>query len=132
VRLLAWDLVGSALAYADWDTLAALLAGETVSNENLFTWTLYRCMLNDRQLQQAVQALMREAPSVYACADALKEWFGVQVDAWIDLPATQRQRNLPISVLVYSLIQNTYAVIYWEHVAGAFREGYEHERAYSR
>ncbi len=124
VRLLMWDLVGSALAYADWDTLVALLAGETVSNENLFTWTLCRCIMNDRQLQHPVQALMREAPSVYACADALKDWFSVQVDAWIDLPATRRQRNLPISVLVYSLIQNTYTVIYWEHVAEAFREGY--------
>ena len=124
IRLLLWDMVGSALAYADWDTLVALLAGETVSNENLFTWTLYRCMLNDRQLQHPVQALMREAPSVYACADALREWLRVQVDAWIDLPATQRQRILSISVLVYSLIQNTYTVIYWEHVAEAFREEY--------
>ncbi len=124
VRLLVWDLVGSALAYADYDALVALLAGETVSSENLFTWSLYRCMLNDSQLQQPVRALLRDAPSAFACADALKDWFGVQVDAWVDLSATQRQRSLPIAVLVYSLIQNTYAVIYWEHVARAFREGY--------
>ena len=31
LRLLAWDLVGSALAYADWDILVRLLAGETVT-----------------------------------------------------------------------------------------------------
>ncbi len=124
VRLLAWDLVGSALAYADWNVLVALLAGETVSNDNLFTWTLYRCILNDRQLLHPVNAMMNEALSAYACADTLKEWFRVQVDAWIDLSATQRQRSLPISVLVYSLIQNVYTVIYWEHVAWAFREEY--------
>jgi hypothetical protein len=124
LRLFVWDLVGSALAYADWDVLVALLAGETLSSENLFTWSLYRCILNDSQLQQPVQALMCESSSTYACADALKEWFRVQVDAWIDLPASRRQRSLPISVLVYSLIQNTYTVIYWEHVAEAFRPGY--------
>src|SRR5713226_3055067 len=28
MRLLAWDLVGSALAYADWIALVALLSGE--------------------------------------------------------------------------------------------------------
>ena len=27
MRLLAWDLAGSALAYADWDGLVALLTG---------------------------------------------------------------------------------------------------------
>jgi len=32
VRLLVWGVVSSALAYADWDTLVALLAGETVSS----------------------------------------------------------------------------------------------------
>lgn len=124
VRLLVWDLVGSALAYADYDALVALLAGETVSSENLFTWSLYRCILNDRQLFEPVQGLVRDAPSAFAYADALKEWFRVHIDGWIDLSALQRQRSLPIAVLVYSLMQNTYAVISWEHVARAFREGY--------
>ena len=27
MRLLAWDLTGSALAYADWDTLVSLFLG---------------------------------------------------------------------------------------------------------
>ena len=124
LRLLIWDMVSSALAEASWDVLVALLAGETVASANLFTWSLYRCILNDHQLQQPIRVLMRDAPDAYACADALKEWFRVQVDAWIDLPASRRQRSLPISVLVYSLIQNTYTVIYWEHVAEAFRPGY--------
>src|SRR5437016_14637479 len=29
LRLLVWDLVGSALAYADWDILVRLLSGES-------------------------------------------------------------------------------------------------------
>jgi len=124
LRLLAWDLLGTALASVDWDVLVVLLAGEVAANENLFTGSLCRCILNDSQLQQPIHVLMHQSSSAYACADALKEWFRVQVDAWIDLPATRRQRNLPISVLIYSLIQNTYTVIYWEHVARAFRPGY--------
>src|ERR1700687_4342271 len=42
MRLLVWDLVGSALAYADWDILVRLLMGEQLADGNLFTWTLYR------------------------------------------------------------------------------------------
>ncbi len=42
MRLLAWDLAGSALAYADWDGLVALLTGRAQASENLFTLTLYR------------------------------------------------------------------------------------------
>src|SRR5712692_4890179 len=90
IRLLVWDVVGSALAYADWDVLVALLAGERGSGDNLFTWLLHCCILNDCQLLEPVQAMMHKAPSAYAYADALKEWFRVQVDAWIGLPATQR------------------------------------------
>ena len=124
VRLLVWDLLGTALAYADWHVLVAIVAGETVTHENLFTWSLYRCILNDSQLLQPVQAFMQEASSVYAYADALAEWFQAQVDGWVNSPAARRQRNLPMSVLVDSLMQNTYTVIYWEHVAEAFRPGY--------
>jgi hypothetical protein len=123
LRLLAWDLVGTALALVDWNILVALLTGEMTAHENLFTWSLYRCILNDSQLHQPVQALMHQSSSHYTCADALQEWFRAQVDAWIDLPATRRQRNLPISVLVYSLMQNTYTMIHWERVARAFRPG---------
>ncbi len=50
LRLLAWDVVGSALAYADWDILVMLLAGETVTSDNLFTWSLYRSIMNDSHL----------------------------------------------------------------------------------
>ena len=124
LRLLAWDLVGSALAYADWDRLVRLLSGEPMTDDNLFTWSLYRSILNESHLHQPVSMLMNEAPHAYACADTLKEWFEAQINAWIDAPAVRRQQNATISVVVYTLIQNTYTVINWEHVADAFREGY--------
>ena len=75
LRLLAWDLVSSALAYADWDILVTLLTGETVTSDNLFTWSLYRSIMNDSHLHQPVGVLMHEAPHAYACADAIKDWF---------------------------------------------------------
>ncbi len=124
LRLLAWDLVGLALAYADWDILVTLLAGETVTSDNLFTWSLYRSIMNDSHLHQPVGVLMSEASNAYACADAIKEWFEAQINAWIDAPAVRRQHNATISVVVYNLIQSTYMVINWEHVARAFQPGY--------
>ena len=68
--------------------------------------------------------LINEVPSAYACADAIKDWFEVQIDAWIDASAVRRQRNAAVSVVIYNLIQNTYTVINWEHVARAFRPDY--------
>ena len=124
LRLLAWDLVGSALAYADWDMLVRLLSGETITDDSLFTWLLYRSIMNDYHLHQPVGMLMNEAPNAYACADAIKDWFEVQIDAWIDASAVRRQSNAAISVVVYNLIQSTYRVINWEHVARAFQPGY--------
>ena len=61
---------------------------------------------------------------MYACADAFKEWFEAQMNAWIDASAVRRQRNATISVVVYNLIQATYMVIDWDHVARAFQPGY--------
>jgi len=124
LRLLAWDLVGSALAYADWDILVRLLSGETVTDDNLFTWSFYCSIMNDSHLHQPVGVLMNEAPSAYACADAIKEWFEVQIDAWVDASEVRRQHNATISVVVYILIQSTYMVINWDHVASAFQPGY--------
>src|SRR6266699_6248835 len=124
LRLLAWDLIGSALAYADWDMLVRLLSGETVTDDNLFTWSFYRSIMNDSHLHQPVGKLMNEASNVYAFADAIKEWFEAQINAWIDAPAVRRQHNATISVVVYNLIQSTYMVIDGEHVARAFQPGY--------
>ncbi len=86
--------------------------------------SLYRSIMNDYHLHQPVGVLMNEAPNVYACADTLKDWFEVQIDAWIDASAVRRQHNAVISVVVYNLIQSTYRVINWEHVARAFQPGY--------
>jgi hypothetical protein len=124
LRLLAWDLVSSALAYADWDILVTLLTEGMVTSDNLFTWSLYRSIMNDSHLHQPVGVLMNEAPSAYACADAIKEWFEAQMNAWIDASAVRRQHNAMISGVVYNLIQSTSMVINWDHVARAFQPGY--------
>jgi len=124
LRLLAWDLVGSALAYVDWDTLVRLLSDEPIADDNLFTWSLYRSIMNDSHLHQPVGVQMNEAPNAYVCADAVKDWFEAQINAWIDASAVRRQRNATISVVVYNLIQSAYGIINWEHVARAFGEGY--------
>src|SRR5437763_10695265 len=75
LRLLAWDLVGSALAYTDWDMLVRLLSGETVFDDTLFTCSLYRSIMNDSHLNQPVRVLMSGAPNAYICDDALNERF---------------------------------------------------------
>ena len=124
LRLLVWDVVSSALAYADWESLVRLLRGETVTSDNLFTWSLYGSILNDSRLHQPVSMLMNEALNAYACADTIKDWFEVQINAWFDASAVRRQQNRTISVVVYTLIQNTYTLINWEHVARAFQPGY--------
>ena len=122
--LFVWDLAESALAYADWIGLVALLVGEAHTNDNLFTMTINRNILTDRHFQQAVRRLVHEASHLYAGADSVKDWFEVQVDAWVDASAIHRRKNASISRLVSDLIQNTYSVIAWEHVARAFRPDY--------
>jgi hypothetical protein len=52
MRLLAWDLLGSALAYAEWVKLAEMLMSGTAPGTNLFTMTLYRSVLGSSALQQ--------------------------------------------------------------------------------
>src|SRR5207248_829886 len=54
MRLLAWDMVGTSLAYADWDALVSVLLGEATGCENVFTMTLYRCILNHTPFLQYV------------------------------------------------------------------------------
>ena len=124
LRLFAWDLVGSALAYTDWDSLVAFVIGQATTSENVFTVTLYRSILGTKQFQWQVSICVSQALSRYACADALKEWFQSEIDAWMDTPLAHRQGNAPIAALIISLIQDTYSLVSWEHVAEAFREGY--------
>ena len=78
------------LKYADWDMLVRLLSGEPITDDNLFTWSLYRSIMNDSHLHQPVGVLMHETPDAYVCADTLKDWFEAQINAWIDASAISR------------------------------------------
>jgi len=124
VRLLAWDLVGVALAYADWDTLVKLLMGQRTRCDNPFTWTLHRSSTTVAELQQPVQSLLQTASSLSVGADVLQEWFRECVDEWFNASLLHRHQSPPVLMLVHTLIQNTYSVVCWEHVARAFRPGY--------
>lgn len=83
-----------------------------------------RNILTERHFQQAVRKLIDEASNLYAGADAVKNWFEVQVDAWVAASATRQRKHVSISKLVAELIHNTYTLINWEHVARAFRPEY--------
>jgi hypothetical protein len=124
MRLLAWDMLGSALAYADWVELVKMLMNGATSDANLFTMTLYRRVLSSRELQQHVGALLAQASSLYTGADAVKDWFELQLDTWIEAPVARREPHSPCSELFQDVLQNTYAMIAWEHVARAFRVDY--------
>src|SRR5258708_37307988 len=124
LRLLAWDLVGSALAYADWDRLVLLLLGQVATCDNPFTWTLHNSIINDAHFYEMMYRFMQDASSLYACADMIQAWFREQVDEWFDTLATRRQPSSTVFMLVNNLLQNTYGVVSWEHVARAVRSGY--------
>jgi hypothetical protein len=123
MRLLAWDLAGSALAYADWDGLVALLTGRRQASENLFTLTLYHFIMSNAVLQAILQEMLHAVPDAYICADAMKDWFREQVDTLFDGVEVVLQQPV-ISALVAELLQNTYILIAWEHVARTFRPDY--------
>ena len=122
--LLMRDLVGSALAYADWDVLVRLLLGEVVTTENVFTATLSQSIVSCPEWQAEFAVMVQMTPSLFACADALKDWFRAMFDTWIDMPSARFQRGSPMAVLVSGLLVNAYEVICWQHVARAFRSGY--------
>lgn len=121
VRLLAWDLVGSALAYADWNGLVKLLMGQTTTCDNVFTTTLHESISTISFFQRPVQVLMQSVSSPFASADALQEWFKEQVDRWVEASVRCRQQSPAVLMLVHHLIHNTFGVISWEHVGRAFR-----------
>jgi hypothetical protein len=67
VGLLVWDLVGSALAYVEWDDLVLLLTGrEKVSNT--FTMTLNRSIQSSQLLHSQMETLLHDAPGVFVAA----------------------------------------------------------------
>lgn len=120
MRLLAWDIVGSALAYADWDELVKLLAGLAKKSKNLFTVTLYHFILSDGRLLAFIQEMLQAFPNAYECADRMKDWFREQVDTVFD-GSDEVPQQTSLSALVNEFIQDTYKMIAWEHVARAFR-----------
>jgi hypothetical protein len=124
IRLLAWDLVGTALAYADWDRLVKLLTGQETTNENPLTWTLHSSITTVAEFHQPVSVLLQTASSLYAGVDTLQAWFRETVDEWFNASLPRRQHSPAMLILVHNLVQNIYGVVAWEHVARAFRPGY--------
>ena len=124
IRLLAWDLVGTALAYADWEMLVKLLRGQKTRCDNPFTWTLHSSSTTVAEFQHPVQSLLQVASSLYAGADVLQGWFREWIDEWFEASLLQRQQSPAVWMLVHNLIQNVYSVVAWEHVARAFRDRY--------
>ena len=123
MRLLAWDLAGTALAYADWDSLVALLTGRGQASENLFTLTFYHFIMSNAGLQASIHEMLRMVPDAYVCADVMKDWFREQVDTLFAGVEVVPEPTV-IVALVAELLQNTYTLIAWEHIARAFRPGY--------
>jgi len=119
-RLLVWDLLGSALAYADWENLVRAMMHEIEVGENLFTEVLYRNIESNHQLRQDMMTLVGEASSIYTGMDAVREWFELQLEIWITTLVARRQQSSPMSVLARDLIL---AVVCWKHIARVFREG---------
>ena len=123
MRLLAWDVVGTALAYADWIALVGLLTDRIRKSKNVFTVTLYQYIRADGQLLVFVQEMLQAFPNTYQCADTMQDWFREQVDTLFE-----RSDLFPlpmgIAALVNELLQQTYTVVAWEHVARAFRPMY--------
>ncbi len=121
--LLVWDLLSSALSSTEWDALVALLSGgEVVCNG--FTMTLSQCLQRSHFLHAHMSRLLRDAPNVYAAADAMKEGFEALLADWIDKMVVRRQVSALMSQAFSELLQNTYSLVAWEHVARAFRTSY--------
>ncbi len=121
--LLVWDLLGSALSYTEWDALVALLTGGEVVC-NVFTMTLSQCIQRSQFLHAQMSRLLRDTPNLYAAADAMKEGFEALLADWIDRMMVRRQISALMSRVFGELLQNTYGLVAWEHVARAFRPEY--------
>ena len=120
IVLLMWDLLGSTLAYTEWDDLVVLLtSGEKASN--VFTMTLSRCIQSSPLLYAPMQRLLRDASNVYVAADAMKEWFETVLADWVNRVAVGRRIDAALTEVFSGLVQNAYGLIDWYHVAKAFR-----------
>ena len=122
MHLFAWDMVGSALAYTDWDVLVRLLAGQGKKSKDLFTMALFRCIASDGQLQAFLSEMVQAYSSTYQCADTMHDWFREQIDMLFDGPDALPQEGM--AALIHELLETSYRAVAWEHVARAFRPGY--------
>ena len=120
IRLLVCDLVGAALAYADWDRLVLLLMGFGKTKHNLFTATLFRNIIQIDGMYRQIGLLLNNTVNVGVAADIIKGWFEEQLSVWIDLASGQRM-GFMCSQAFTELISNVYTLVFWEHVARAFR-----------
>ncbi len=121
-HLLCWDLAGAVLAYTNWDIVVKLLAGRVKKSPDLFALTIVRFIQSDRQLQEFIQEMVQVFSNTYECADTMQAWFREQVDQLFDGPDAIPQSGM--EALVHELLEVTYRVIAWEHIARAFRPGY--------
>lgn len=120
IVLLVWDLLGSTLAYTEWDDLVVLLTGGE-KDSNVFTMTLNRCIQSSPLLHSPMQKLLRDAPNVSVAADAMKEWFETLLADWVNRVAVGRRIDTSLTEVFSGLVQNAYGLIDWYHVAKAFR-----------
>lgn len=121
--LLAWDLLGSALAYSEWDDLVTLLTGG-VRTSNVFTLTLAQHIQQSSEVRSHMEGILRQAVSLVAAADTLKVWWEVVLAEWVDQTALRRQRDTSFTRVFSDLLEQVYDLVCWEHVARAFRPGY--------
>ena len=113
----------SALEHTAWNDLVALLTdGEVIST--LFTMTLLRSIQHSQLLYTHLEALLRDASSADAAAASLKAWFEALLADWVDKMALGHHVDVQIMHVFDGLMQNVYGLIFWEHVARAFRKGY--------
>jgi hypothetical protein len=123
IGLLVWDLLGAALAHIEWiDLVTVLSGGEMISN--VFTMTLTRSIRQSQWLHAHVEMVLRDASSAHAAADVLKAWFEALLADWVDKMAVGRRVDSQTTQVFGGLVQNVYGLIFWEHVARAFRPGY--------
>ncbi len=104
----------------EWDDLVALLTGGERTS-NVFTLILAQHIQQVPQLHTHLEAVLRHASSLVAAADTLKVWFEVVLAEWIDRVALRRQREPSVTMLFSQLLENVYDLVFWEHVARAFR-----------
>ncbi len=122
IGLLIWDLLGSALEQTAWHDLVALLTGGEVIS-TLFTMTLLRCIQHSQLLHIHIDGVLRDASSADA-AESLQVWFEALLVDWVDKMALGHHVDAQITHPFDGLMQNVYGLIFWEHVARAFRKGY--------